>query len=435
MSSVRDDSGNNDSPFGRSITTPRTPPSTRSKRPICQLSPSQISPSGKRVQRSISVDLVDSPVDSSRNSLERNADYEDMVREASECLSRINATVNDATARLNVSHKSTIMDLTQRVTSIVSLLAIKSLASEKKLAEAECARLLVAQTAPMVTEPSEERQSYSDKLKLRLPKQMQSIKTRAPLPCVVAYPTAERASEITTSDATKEALMKAIKPSDGFQIVGVKKTSKSGVVLRVSNEAQIQKLRSVNAIKSAGLRLEKPKGRKPRILVKDVPGSMDDDNFLHSLFNQNIKDEIKMTEEDFLKSSKIVRRRPVANGRKWIGVEITPEVRSHLMSTKDKLFIDWAMCRVEDDVEVVRCHKCQLHGHVIKYCSETKFTCAHCAGEHESRECTKKSLADFTPICASCKRFKKPHDHATGSSGCPSYVSKLEQLILNTTYG
>ncbi|KAM3962084.1 UDP-glucosyltransferase 2-like [Aphomia sociella] len=131
------------------------------------------------------------------------------------------------------------------------------------------------------------------------------IITRPPLPCVVAYPTEERASELTSSSATKEALMKAIKPSDDFQIVGVKKTAKSGVVLRVSNEAQIKKLESVEGIKSAGLRLEKPKGRRPRILIKDVPENMDDKRFLAALYGQNVKGELKINENDFIKNIKI----------------------------------------------------------------------------------------------------------------------------------
>lgn len=351
-------------------------------------------------------------------------DYCQLVHQASAYIGRINEMVNDS--RINVVNKSTIMDMTQRLTSIVSLLAIRSSSNEyeHKLASMAEPKILANQPAP----------TYADRLKLRLPKPGPSVQTRAPLPCIVAYPLQDKASEFADSTATKAALMKAIKPSDGFQIVGVKKTAKSGVVLRVTSEAQVKKLEGVAAIKSAGLRLEKPKGRRPRILVKDVPVSLSDEQFLAAFYSQNIRDEIKLSEEDFISGTKIIRRRQFNNGRKWVGLELDPLIRKHLVNTKDKLFIDWATCRYTDDIELVRCMRCQQYGHVVKYCTEKESCCAHCAENHDSKNCPNKSLENFKHICATCKRYKKPCDHATGSADCPSYKAKLQSLILNTQY-
>lgn len=423
--------GNNFFPFDKSGLTPRSPTSSATKRVRDDLSPTNLSPVGKPSNSSM-VDETSIVSAELRNSLERDCDYAEYVREASECLAKINDIVNDSSSRLNNTNKSNIMDMTQRVTAIVSLLAIQSCSTETRLAKMERD---LALTKTVATTESSGKQSYADTLKLRLPKQVKPVQTRPPLPCIVAYPTEERSKEITSSSATKQALMTAIKPSDGFQIVGVKKTAKSGVVLRVTNDTQIKKLQKVDAIKNVGLRLEKPKGRKPRILVKDVPASLEDEKFLTALYNQNVKDEMRISPNEFLRDTKIVRRRSVNGGFKWVGVELSPEIRKHLVSTKDKLFIDWATCRFVDDVEVVRCLKCQQYGHVVKYCTEVKVTCAHCAEEHDTRECPKRSLQDFVPVCASCKRFRKPNDHVTGSSSCPTYTAKLEYLILNTTYG
>jgi hypothetical protein len=422
--------------FGRSSLTPRSPPAHGNKRQRGDLSPTNLSPNEKRLLRSSSV----SPGAnmnmnlSMRGSLSQDSDCMDFVQQSNDYLSRINDIVNEQASRLNVANKSAIMDLTQRVTGIVSLLAIKSSALETKLIRAE-RDLLASKLNNINACAPAAPASYSDTLKLRLPaKQAKPLHTRPPLPCVVAYPSESR-TDLTTSSATKEALMKAIKPSDGFQIVGVKKTAKSGVVLRVSNESQIKKLQSVEAIKSAGLRLEKPKGRRPRLLIKDVPANISDTAFISALYSQNVKDELKIKESDFVGEIKIVRRRPAAFGRKWIGIEISPEIRKHFISTKDKLFIDFAACRFIDDVEVVRCLKCQQYGHVSKYCSEAKPTCAICADQHDTRECPKKNEINFKPVCASCKRFKKNDDHKTGSESCPTYASRLQHLILNTTYG
>lgn len=437
MSSNPDDPGGTAPVFGRSSLTPRSPPTSASKRPLCDVSPSHVSPDEKRLQRSSSSENVADVNRGPSMEVDPNVDYLEYVRESSECLAKINEIIIGQTSRIGVANKSTIMDMTQRITSLISMLAVKSASAERNLAIAERDLFkfkLETKNNPVVP-VTKAGESYSDKLKLRLSKQTKPIQTREPMPCLVAYPTEERSAEFKTSEATKEALMKAIKPSDdGFQIVGVKKTAKSGVVLRVSNDAQVRKLQSVESIKSAGLKLEKPKGRRPRIIIKDIPDTMDDTKFLAALYNQNIKDEIKMSFSEYLKDIKIVRRRPVAYGRKWIGVELSPEIRKHLISTKEKIFIDFATCRFVDDIEVVRCLKCQQYGHVSKYCTENNPTCAHCAEAHDSRECAKKSEKDFKPICAPCRRLKKTADHKTGSESCPTYAARLEFNILNTTY-
>ncbi|XP_026729510.1 uncharacterized protein LOC113495114 [Trichoplusia ni] len=415
--------------FGRSHMTSRSPPSVTSKRLFCEISPSSVSPDmSKRVQRSESHEDHESSLDTS------NANYCDLVSEASTYLSKINDLVNDQGSRINIANKSAIMDMTQRITAIVSLLAIKSSCNETKLVNTQ-RELDLLKTNPASESRVKQTESYADKLKLRLPQAVPPVQSRAPLPCVVAYPTEERSADYVTSSATKQALMTAIKPSDdGFQIVGVKKVKKSGVILRVANESQIKKLKSVEAIKSAGLRLEKPKGRQPRILVKDVPASMEDKTFLTALYRQNIKDELKVTEDDFIKNTRVIRRRMVNHGRKWIGIEIDSAIRQHLVATKEKLFIDWAPCRFVDDLELVRCNQCQEYGHVRKYCTHKTPTCANCAGAHETTDCLEKDKPEFKPVCVACKRYKKPCDHRTGSQDCPTYKIKLEQLVLSTNY-
>lgn len=404
--------------------TPRSSPSAKRRLISSALSSPTGTPTFEQAETS---PQVPASVQSSPPAPSGNGDYYDLVKQASDYLAQINSVVNDS--RLVAANKTHIMDLTQRVTSIVSLLALKSAALESKIAGAErdLALNIKCSTAPA--------KSYAESVKLRLPRAAPAIPTRAPLPCVVAYPTTEKSTEITTSSATKKALMQAIKPSDGFQIVGVKKTAKSGVVLRVTNEAQIKKLEKVTAIQSAGLRLEKPKGRRPRILIKDIPGTLSDEAFLSALYQQNIKDELPLSEEEFVKSIKIIRHRKLDTGRKWIGIEIDADTRKHLINTKEKLFIGWATCRYIDDLEIVRCLHCQQYGHVAKYCAEKDPRCARCAEHHKTDDCPKKACDEFKPICASCKRIKKPCDHSTGSPNCPTYKAKLEALILNTNYG
>lgn len=429
-------SSHNDPPdrdgFRKSRLTPRSPPCS-SKRLFSEIeSPTYATPedrSSKRVQTCVSPNL-------SSPASESNKGYTDLMTEATQLLSKINEVVLDS--RLATGSKTTIVELTQRVTGIVAILAVKSSCVETKLSntERELDKFKTSSSVIADSKPVQNKLSYAESLKLRLPSKIApAMESRAPLPCVVAYPTTERSADFASSSATKQALMKAIKPcDDGFQIVGVKKTAKSGVVLRVADERQIKKLESVAAIRTAGLRLEKPKGRRPRILVKDIPGSMEDAAFLTSLYRQNISGEIEVKEQDFIKSCKITRRRTLQNGRKWVGIELDANIRKHLVTTKDKLFIDWATCRFIDDVELVKCHLCQQFGHVRKHCTVKTPTCGNCAEAHESHDCPHINNKNFIPTCVACKRFKKPHDHRCGSPECGTYKAKLEQLILNTTY-
>lgn len=413
--------------FRLSQLTPRSPPAGTSRRALYnEPSPAYVTPEMKPLP-------VPSAINSSPLSVSDGGqpNYCELVSEASTFLSKINELVNDQGSRMNNANKTAIMDYTQRITAIVSLLALKSSCNETKLANIEREINQTQATRPLT---DIKKPSYADKLKLsNVVPQVDVRSSRAP--CVIAYPTAERSADYASSSATKQALLKAIKPmDDGFQIVGVKKAAKSGVVLRVTNERQIKKLESVDAIKAAGLRLEKPKSRRPRLLIKDVPISMEDNAFLVALYRQNIKDEMSLKEDDFIKATKIIRNRKLQNGRKWVGIELDPEVRVHLLNTKEKIFIDWASCRFYDDLEVVRCSNCQVHGHVAKYCTEKTPTCGHCTEGHITKSCPNKDNQDFKPKCASCKRFKKPYDHPCGASDCPTYKLKLEQLVLNTNY-
>lgn len=429
----------NTNPFAKSDIITRSPPTMSGKRLLSELSPSSLSPVEKRHQptRDDPLSPVISLLDTSRAS-DDPCNYYELVREASSYLAKINEFANDTVSRRNnLTNKTEIMNMTQKLTTIISLLALKNSSLENKVANIE-RDLISAKNASHAAQsaPAAQNASYADALKLKLAKSVPPVETRKPLPCVIAYPTHEKSAELKSSSETKQALMKAINPSDGFQIHGVKKTANSGVILRLTNESQIKKLKSVDALKSAGLRLETPKGRSPRILIKDVPQHISDENFILALYNQNIKGEINVSEDEFKSTTKIIRRRLLNNNsnRKWIGLELQPKIRKHLIETKEKLFIDWAMCRFVDDVELVRCLNCQQFGHTAKFCRESDPCCRHCANKHKSSDCPNKDMKDFKPVCGSCFRYKKPSDHPTGSSDCPTYKTKMEQLILTTHY-
>ncbi|WP_221936046.1 hypothetical protein, partial [Klebsiella pneumoniae] len=61
-------------------------------------------------------------------------------------------------------------------------------------------------------------------------------------------------------------------------------------------------------------------------------------------------------------------------------VECSVRVRNWLRK-KGRVFIEWESCRIKDYVDIARCYKCQRYGHVAKFCTDAKASCAHCSEE------------------------------------------------------
>jgi hypothetical protein len=63
--------------------------------------------------------------------------------------------------------------------------------------------------------------------------------------------------------------------------------------------------------------------------------------------------------------------------------------------------------------EPIRCAKCQRYGHMAKECLSHKDTCANCAEEHRTSDCSNKNRT----CCISCES----EDHASWNRNCPEF--------------
>jgi hypothetical protein len=70
-----------------------------------------------------------------------------------------------------------------------------------------------------------------------------------------------------------------------------------------------------------------------------------------------------------------------------------------------------------------RCFKCNRWGHTQASC-QAKATCGHCAGQHDTRECTKKD----DPSTARCCNCGKGGHRSWQTSKCPDYRRRCVQL-------
>lgn len=117
-------------------------------------------------------------------------------------------------------------------------------------------------------------------------------------------------------------------------------------------------------------------------------------------------------------------------------MEVTPKMRTLLRrDDRIKLYIEWHSCTVQDFRGVTRCFKCQMYGHIAKFCRDEESTCSYCAEtNHISKECPAMK-AGKPAACPPCKRAKKRSDHSVLNKSCPAYKAALERVINRTNYG
>ena len=184
-----------------------------------------------------------------------------------------------------------------------------------------------------------------------------------------AAPTTSRAREGTvvisapegvTPEKIQEQLKKAVNPAEeGWQIVNRKVTGSSKLALNTATKEQAKALAEHPKLKEVGLRAEVVGRRRPRMVVYDIPMDRPDDEILEAIIAQNFGQEV---ERDSIKSQlrpvfKFSNRRAARDRNHWI-CEVSPELRKNLME-RQRLFVDFNSCRVDDHLGITRCYKCQ----------------------------------------------------------------------------
>lgn len=102
---------------------------------------------------------------------------------------------------------------------------------------------------------------------------------------------------------------------------------------------------------------------------------------------------------------------------------------------RQKLKIGWDICYVYEQLNVLRCYKCNDFSHTANNCKSVDFYCPRCAGKHEIKDCTSEDLK-----CINCVRSNERLNvnlnvnHPVWSSSCKVYERKMNQKRLRTRY-
>lgn len=240
----------------------------------------------------------------------------------------------------------------------------------------------------------------------------------------------------TKESSEVEATMKRlVRPSE----IGLKVkrliSIRNGVIVEAENEEGAESLVRQEALRHAGLKVERPAKKKPLIMVYDIRADLSEEEIKEEVYNKNML-ESQIVEEEFKEEFQVKHRyKDRKSEGKWnnILIECTVRVRNWLRA-KERIFIEWNSCRVKDYNDVPRCYNCQKYGHVAKYCKSETPSCSQCAGEHSFKECPDKNKENV--CCVNCKRDGRPDfKHEVRWKKCPFYEKAMKRYNEKIDYG
>ena len=160
--------------------------------------------------------------------------------------------------------------------------------------------------------------------------------------------------------------------------------------------------------------------------MHDVPIEYDETVILRSVIELNLPD-FK------LEDVKLIYMYPARDEKKHRScvVEIKPACRKALEG-RPRIYIKWQSCRFADYVSTLQCYQCLKHGHKAGEC-KNPARCGHCAGEHNTNTCTKKSALKCH-ICVTAKIQNSAHS-AFDKSKCTMLRNRIERKIHRIDYG
>ncbi|KAL7294839.1 hypothetical protein TKK_0011767 [Trichogramma kaykai] len=108
-----------------------------------------------------------------------------------------------------------------------------------------------------------------------------------------------------------------------------------------------------------------------------------------------------------------------------------PTLRRQLLS-RQRISIQWLVCRVEDHVSVTECFKCSGFGHIAAKCPKSAC-CSHCAGGHLTEE--RESRENLKCInCTEAGHASHAHS-ARDRAKCVILRRRIERKISTINYG
>lgn len=228
------------------------------------------------------------------------------------------------------------------------------------------------------------------------------------------------------------------KPEEiGGPFVQVVKLKSGKTIIETATEKDHVKLKETLESRAKETLLTRQfKTSRPIMVIKGVDSltEMNEENIAKEIAENNPDIFQQIGLEDMEKGIKFLTKRKCRNPAKtdW-KIEVSPEVYKVLIK-KDKIVLDYTLVGIREHIDVTRCFKCNLYGHVSKYCKATNETCPKCAEEYKDKEshvCPTDKIC-----CTNCKILGlKQTDHYSFDNKCPIYIRKMKQASQLVNYG
>lgn len=187
---------------------------------------------------------------------------------------------------------------------------------------------------------------------------------------------------------------------------------------------------------STDFTVEAPKKIMPKLTIKNVPITYNEERFLQALCQKDEKLMHLVSNEGGLEVVKIFENK---NGvgevvSKNVIVKCTPEVRKHIMEyNSGYVYLNLSRCRVYDRFFVTRCYHCLAFNHLARNCPDASKppSCGKCSEAHKTTDCQSTTVK-----CANCVRYRsgQPNDHSIFSNDCPALIREKSFLKERTNY-
>jgi len=291
------------------------------------------------------------------------------------------------------------------------------------------------------------RPSYSDSVKLpgsrittsgminKAHNSSVTIKKLQPRDKIILIKTKPEAAEDSKADQAtlRETLRRAIPPEENAKIKRAVNMRSGGILLVLDPKEDKNKILKKLEPHHEKIQVSEPNDRKPRMILYNVPSDLTSDELRDLTLSRNVDVDsaVKTKPEEF---KPLFKTGPRNKGEVHWVVECSPRIRN-ILNDKERIYLDWTSCKVQDYVRLTRCYQCHLFGHSGKSCRAKDPICGHCAEVgHVYKDC--KSREEREPSCVNCKRNKvQDSNHSVNSSSCPSYKRAVELLIEKTNYG
>lgn len=244
---------------------------------------------------------------------------------------------------------------------------------------------------------------------------------------LLLYPT--KPNEQNGFAQVSSILKSSIDPEDLGLREPVLKPIRGGAVITSSCKEGIEKLEQIvttNSTLKQHLRAKRPYSRNPQLKIRGVV-TADPAIIRRKLITHN---KLQGTEDDI----QIIHLFSGNNGLSTVIVEVTPGIFSQLQE-KERVFLDWTSCPIEENLHVPFCKRCSSYGHTAARC-QSEVRCCNCGQKHPLSEC--QAGVYKCPCCTEVSQRDKSKKvdtrHSALSEKCPTYQLQVERLKRKIRY-